>query len=65
MWDEESAYGDIVLDHDENDVALASYVLAGDRLVSQERGGTSSYYLTDGQSNVRAFIAIEVTQVGL
>jgi YD repeat-containing protein len=40
VWDEESAYGDIVLDYDENDVALASYVLAGDRIISQVRGST-------------------------
>jgi RHS repeat-associated protein len=54
LWDEQSRYGDVVLETDSGGNALASYVLADTRLVSQERGSTSHYYLTDGQHSVRA-----------
>ena len=54
LWDEQSAYGDIVLEYDENDVVVATYTLAEDRIISQTRGANTHYYLTDGQRNVRA-----------
>ena len=54
LWDEASPYGDVVRETDGNGVQQASYVLGGSELLSQSRGGTSSYYLYDGQSNVRA-----------
>ena len=40
LWDEESRYGDVVLETDSGGNALASYVLADTRLISQERGST-------------------------
>jgi len=55
LWDEASLYGDIVLETDESGTPLASYVLGGAELLSQERNGTTSYYLHDGQGSVRAF----------
>jgi RHS repeat-associated protein len=64
LWDEQSAHGDVVLETNGAGATLASYVLGGRgscsqcgdsaELISQTRGGTASYYLHDGQGNVRA-----------
>ncbi len=54
LWDEASPYGDVVLETDGAGGLLASYVLGGTSLLSQNRGVTVSYYLHDGQGNVRA-----------
>jgi RHS repeat-associated protein len=53
LWDEASQYGDVVLETDGSGTTQASYVLGGDALLAQTRGGTTSYYLDDGQGNVR------------
>jgi RHS repeat-associated protein len=53
LWDEASQYGDVVLETDGSGATQASYVLGGDELLAQTRGGTTSYYLDDGQGNVR------------
>jgi RHS repeat-associated protein len=53
LWDEASQYGDVVLETDGSGATQASYVLGGDELLAQTRGGTTSYYLTDGQGSVR------------
>ena len=53
LWDEASPYGDVVLETDGSGVLLVNYVLADTTLLSQNRGGTISDYLYDGQSNVR------------
>ncbi len=54
LWDELSPYGDVVLETNNSGGILASYVLAGTELISQKRGGTTSYYLHDGQESVNA-----------
>src|SRR5215210_3163529 len=64
LWDEHSANGDVVLETDGAGATLASYVLGGRgscsqcgdsaELISQSRGSAVSFYLTDGQDNVRA-----------
>ena len=53
LWDETSPYGDVILETDGSGAALASYVLGGAELLSQTRDGTTSYYLPDGQGNIR------------
>jgi RHS repeat-associated protein len=53
LWDEASIYGDVVLETDGNGVPQASYVLGDDELLAQARSGAVSYYLEDGQGNVR------------
>jgi RHS repeat-associated protein len=54
VWDEASRYGDVVLEHDNSGTLIARYVLGGAELLAQERAGTVSYYLHDGQTSVRA-----------
>ncbi len=53
LWDEASTYGDVVLETDGSGATQASYVLGGDELLAQTHGGTTSYYLDDGQGSVR------------
>ncbi len=48
----------MVLETDNSGSILASYVLAGTELISQKRGGTTNYYLHDGQGSVRALASI-------
>jgi len=50
---EASTYGDVMLEIDGNGVTQASYVLGDDEILAQTRGGAVSYYLDDGQGNVR------------
>jgi RHS repeat-associated protein len=57
LWDQASSYGNVVRETDGTGAVLASYVLGGagySQLLEQARGGTTSYYLLDGQVNVRA-----------
>jgi len=54
LWDAASTYGDVVLETSGSGSTLASYVLGGIELLSQTRGGTTSYYLHDGQGNTSA-----------
>jgi YD repeat-containing protein len=54
VWDELSAYGDVILEADETDSTIAEYTLANGQLVSQNRSGMSSYYLYDAQGSVRS-----------
>jgi len=54
LWDEASLYGDVVLEADGSGTPLVSYVLGGTELLTQNRGGTVSYYLHDGQGSIRA-----------
>jgi RHS repeat-associated protein len=54
LWDETSRYGDVVLEAGADGTVLASYMLGGTELLSQARAGNTSYYLHDGQNNVRA-----------
>lgn len=53
LWDEASTYGDVVLETDGSGATQASYVLGQGQLLAQTRSGTTSYYLDDGQGNVR------------
>ncbi|MHB8857273.1 MAG: RHS repeat domain-containing protein [Bellilinea sp.] len=53
LWDELSPHDDVVLETDGSGSTLASYVLGGAELLSQTRGGVTSYYLHDGQGSVR------------
>jgi len=53
LWDEASIFGDVVLETDASGAALASYVLGGPELLSQTRGGSTSYDLADAQGSTR------------
>ncbi len=53
LWDEASVYGDVVLETDGSGTIQASYVLGEGQLLAQTRSGTTSYFLDDGQGNVR------------
>src|SRR5579885_313031 len=52
-WDKAPTSGDVVQETDGNGVTQASSVLGDDELLAQTRGGAVSYYLEDGQGNVR------------
>jgi len=52
LWDETSLYGDVVLETSNGN--STSYVLAGNKLISQSHNGAASYYLQDGQGSTRA-----------
>jgi RHS repeat-associated protein len=54
LWDEASSYGDVVLETNGSGATLASYVLGGTELLSQTRGGTTNYYLHNGQGSTQA-----------
>jgi len=60
LWDEASAYGDVVYEYNNTGGAIASYVLGGNQLISQTRSGVTNYceaspwdYLQDGQGSTR------------
>ncbi len=53
LWDPTSAYGDVVRESDGSGATTASYALGGE-VLSQTRGGATSYYLQDGQGSTRA-----------
>jgi RHS repeat-associated protein len=54
LWDENSLYGDVVLESDAGGAPMTSYVLGGPELLAQSRSGTTSYYLADAQGSTRA-----------
>jgi uncharacterized protein RhaS with RHS repeats len=54
LWDEASPYGDVVLETNSSGSTLASYVLGGTGVISQNRSGNTNYYLQDGQGSTRA-----------
>jgi RHS repeat-associated protein len=61
LWDEISTYGDVVLETNSSGAFQASYTTGQacvscdvSGLISQKSGSTVSYYLKDGQGNVRA-----------
>jgi RHS repeat-associated protein len=55
LWDEATAYGDVVQETDGSGVTQATYVVGnGDQLLSQRRGGVTSYYLYDGEGSIRS-----------
>jgi RHS repeat-associated protein len=51
LWDETSLYGDVV--YETTGSVNTSYVLAGSKLISQSRNGSTSFYLQDGQDSTR------------
>ena len=53
LWDEASAYGDVVYEYNNTGGAIANYVLGGNQLISQTRGTTTNYFLQDGQGSTR------------
>jgi RHS repeat-associated protein len=53
LWDRLSAYGDVLAEYDSTEAVVVEYTLGGGRLISQERGGQTHYYLTDGQNSTR------------
>lgn len=57
LWDEASAYGDVVYEYNNTGGALASYVLGGTGLISQTRGTTTKYFLQDGQGSTRGLVS--------
>ena len=57
LWDTESSYGDVLLETTGAGAFQASYVLAGGELVSQNKGGVTSYLLKDGQGSTRALFS--------
>lgn len=53
LWDEASQYGDVVLETDASNVIQASYTLAYNQLISQNRANTDSFYLHDALGSTR------------
>lgn len=60
LWDELSLYGDVILETSNSGSVLASYTLAGAELISQSRGGATSYFLHDGQGAPPLVRALEI-----
>jgi len=55
LWDEASQYGDVVAETDGGNVLKAQYLRNNQGgLLAQNRSSAVSYYLRDGQGNVRA-----------
>jgi len=54
VWDPTSAYGDVVQETDASGATQATYTLGDGEVLSQTRGGSTSYYLRDGQGSTRA-----------
>jgi RHS repeat-associated protein len=53
LWDEASAYGDVVAEIDGSGAVDTRYVLAAGTLLAQERGGRTHYLLGDMQGSTR------------
>jgi RHS repeat-associated protein len=53
LWDEQSAYGDVLIEADNSWNVQTSYTLGNGELIGQNRSSTLSYYLMDGHSGVR------------
>ena len=56
IWDQLSAFGDVVLEQNNTNVTSASYVYAAGRLLSQTKAATLSYLLPDVQGSTRLLI---------
>jgi len=56
VWDEASRYGDVLAETGADGTLQASYVLGDGTLLAQNRAGATSYYLRDGQGNVRTLV---------
>ncbi|MCD4686238.1 MAG: Ig-like domain-containing protein [Anaerolineae bacterium] len=54
LWDPLSVYGDVMLETDGTGSVTAQYALGNTRMISQQRDGTVSYFLHDGQGSTRA-----------
>ena len=61
LWDEESAFGDVVAETNQSGAVQANYIYGRNELLTQVRGATTSYYLHDGQGSVRALTNISGT----
>ena len=59
LWDAASNYGDVLLETTGtvSPTFQASYVMAGGEIVSQNKGGVTSYLLKDGQGSTRALFS--------
>jgi RHS repeat-associated protein len=53
LWDEQSAYGDVLIEADNSWNIQTTYTLGNGELIGQNRSSTLSYYLMDGHSGVR------------
>jgi RHS repeat-associated protein len=53
LWDEQSAYGDVLIEADNSWNIQTSYTLGNGEIIGQNRSSTLSYYLMDGHSGVR------------
>jgi RHS repeat-associated protein len=53
LWDEASAYGDVLIEADNSWNIQTSYTLGNGELIGQNRSSTLNYYLMDGHSGVR------------
>ncbi len=54
VWDETSAYGDVILDLDGNGAPINGYTLAGNGIVAQtDANHTASYFLQDALDSTR------------
>jgi len=54
LWDEKSSYGDVVMETDASNAIVADYMRANQGTLLAQNRNTTSYYLYDGQGNVRA-----------
>jgi RHS repeat-associated protein len=53
LWDEQSAYGDVLIEADNSWNVQTSYTLGNGEIIGQNRSSTLNYYLMDGHSGVR------------
>jgi RHS repeat-associated protein len=53
IWDEFSAYGDVVAETDASNAVTASYVLGGNQILWQTVSGTTHFLLADAQGSTR------------
>lgn len=56
VWDEFSAYGDVVLEANSANVPQTHYTLANGKLISQTLNGNTEYFLTDAQGSTRTLV---------
>lgn len=56
LWDEFSAYGDVLLETDGTGAVQTSYILGKGELLSQKKSGVVNYLLKDGQGSTRNLV---------
>lgn len=61
LWDDLSRFGDVVLETDGSGAIRASYTYGAQDLLAQNRQGTVSYYVRDGQQSTRALTTADGT----